>query len=248
MKPSKKAKLLALRDEIDLKLGHQPSGVLQSNLELSAKLDTLLAKPDQVVNIPDTVTVTNPTVVPPYPEFPELPTSLDLNQPKWWKPLDLSPLTKTLAGGIKSITDTLTKIFDSLRDYKDPIKVNILDKKGNVIDQFGGRAISYGGGGGGHIEVLPRFNTGSNLSVTGTASQMTATSLVADFGVLIKASNTNGGTIYVGNSLSVTAGTTAATDGFELGGGESILVKVNNANLIYLIANTGTQKAFYIVI
>ncbi len=96
-------------------------------------------------------------------------------------------------------------------------------------------------------EVEATFDHGSNQDVDTVAEQITTTSIVTTRGVVVKAANANTGTIYVGLS-DVTAGTTGATDGFELGAGESVLVKVDNANKIYVIASAVNQIAYWLAV
>lgn len=88
------------------------------------------------------------------------------------------------------------------------------------------------------------FSTGSKSSIGTSAVQITASSNVAKIGVTVKAANANTGTVYIGLS-GVTAGTTDATDGFELAGGESITIEVDNANKVYVIGSTTGQKVYW---
>lgn len=91
------------------------------------------------------------------------------------------------------------------------------------------------------------FDHGSNRDIDTTAEQITTTSYPAKQGVLVKADAANGGIVYVGNS-DVTAGTTAATDGMPLSAGESVLVKVDNANKIYVIGSAVDQVAYFMTV
>jgi len=92
--------------------------------------------------------------------------------------------------------------------------------------------------------VSASFDHGSNLDIDTTAEQITTTSFAAKFGVTVKAAVDNTDTVYIGNS-DVTAGTTAATDGFPLEPGESITLPVNNPNLLYAIGAAANQKVFW---
>ena len=92
-----------------------------------------------------------------------------------------------------------------------------------------------------------RFDHGANGDVDTIAEQLITTSIAPTIGVLIKASNTNTGIIYIGNS-DVTAGNTDATDGFELNAGESLMVECRDADEIYVIASTNNQRVSYLVI
>lgn len=92
-----------------------------------------------------------------------------------------------------------------------------------------------------------RFKTGANGDVDTTAEQLITTSVAPSIGILIKASSTNTGVIYVGDST-VTAGTTDATDGFELTAGESLMVEGRDASEIYVIASVNNQRVSYLII
>lgn len=92
--------------------------------------------------------------------------------------------------------------------------------------------------------VSSTLDHGSNLDIDTTAEQITTTSFAAKFGVTVKAAVDNTDTVYIGNS-DVTAGTTAATDGFPLEPGESITLPVNNSNLLYAIGAAANQKVFW---
>lgn len=96
-------------------------------------------------------------------------------------------------------------------------------------------------------EVTTALDHGSNRDIDTTAEQITSTSYAAKFGVLIKASPLNTGTVYIGNS-DVTAGTTDATDGFPLLPGETVLIKVNNANIPYAIGSANNQIVYWFAV
>lgn len=96
-------------------------------------------------------------------------------------------------------------------------------------------------------EVESVFDHGRNSDVDTSAEQITTTSITATRGVLVKAANANTGRIFVGNS-DVTADSSDATDGFELGAGESLLVKVDNANRVYVIASVNNQIVYWFVV
>lgn len=97
------------------------------------------------------------------------------------------------------------------------------------------------------ISAQATFNHGRKSTIGTTAVRIIVASTVAKHGVLVKAANDNTGTIYVGNS-NVTADTTDATDGFELGAGESVTVPINNANKIYVIGSVAGQKVFWVTV
>lgn len=91
------------------------------------------------------------------------------------------------------------------------------------------------------------FEHGHNSDVDTTAEQMINTTFQANRGVVVKAANNNTGIIFVGNS-DVTADSADATDGFELGAGESITIEVDNPNKIYVIASAVNQGVYWITV
>lgn len=93
--------------------------------------------------------------------------------------------------------------------------------------------------------VSATLDHGSNLDIDTSAEQITSTSFACKFGVTLKADITNTGIIYIGNS-DVTAGTTAATDGFPLSAGETLTLEVTNANIPYAIASANNQKIYWV--
>lgn len=96
--------------------------------------------------------------------------------------------------------------------------------------------------------VATSFATGSNLDIDTTAEQLVSASVACKFGVTVKAATTNTGTVYIGASSSVTAGTNDSTDGFPLEPGESVTIPVNNINLLYGIASVVNQKVFLMAV
>ena len=95
--------------------------------------------------------------------------------------------------------------------------------------------------------AVSTFDHGSNLDIDTAAEQITTTSITCKYGVQIKADDDNTGDLYIGNS-DVTAGTTAATDGFRLKPGQGLFVPVDNANKVYAIASANNQKAWFLAI
>jgi len=91
-------------------------------------------------------------------------------------------------------------------------------------------------------------NNGSNRTVTGTASTLASAQPVS-YGVQITADSGNAGTVYVGNNANITAGSAAATDGYQLAAGASVFIpKVVAADLslIYVIGSGGTQVVYFL--
>lgn len=97
------------------------------------------------------------------------------------------------------------------------------------------------------LAMLPAqgtFDHGRKSNIGTVAVQIATLSFAPKLGVLVKAANSNYARIFTGNS-DVTADSADLTDGFELGAGESVVVKVNKVNKVY-VRSTGTaQKAFW---
>ena len=91
------------------------------------------------------------------------------------------------------------------------------------------------------------LDTGSNLDIDTSAEQITSTSYPATVGVLFRADASNSGVVYLGKST-VTAGTTASTDGFPLSAGDGVFLQISNANLIYAIGSAVNQKIYFMVV
>lgn len=81
-------------------------------------------------------------------------------------------------------------------------------------------------------------------SIGTSADQIIATSTPCKMGVIVKSADANTGIVYVGTSSGVTAGGTAATDGFELGAGQSLTVPIDDANKVYIIASAASQNVY----
>lgn len=91
------------------------------------------------------------------------------------------------------------------------------------------------------------FDHGRKSSIGTSAVQITSTSTAAIIGVEVKAARTNSVRVFVGNS-DVTADSADSTDGMELGPGESVFIPVDNANKVYVIAESGSSaKVFWAV-
>ena len=92
-------------------------------------------------------------------------------------------------------------------------------------------------------DVVGRFETFQNTDIDATAEQLTATSYPATRGVLLYAPSTNSGSVFVGNSSAV-----LTTTGIRIEAGKSLLVKVNNANLIFVIGSAANQALDVLVV
>lgn len=92
--------------------------------------------------------------------------------------------------------------------------------------------------------------TGAKSSIGTSAVALTATSNPISYKVGIRAASGNSGTVYVGLSSGVTAGSDDATDGFPLAAGEYTELTrsaVSDTTGVYLIASGAGQKVFWAV-
>lgn len=95
--------------------------------------------------------------------------------------------------------------------------------------------------------VFGTVTTGSKSSIGTSAVQVNSSSIAASNSITVRADTANTGVVYIGPST-VTANTTAGTDGIPLTAGESITVPLNNINIVYAIGSATGQKVFYMVI
>ena len=101
------------------------------------------------------------------------------------------------------------------------------------------------------VDVVDRvettFDHGSNSGIGVAATRFIVAATPATLGVEVKAANSNTANVYVGN-VDVTAATVDATDGMELGPGESILVRIDDVNKLYGISTAVSQRVFWLVV
>lgn len=95
--------------------------------------------------------------------------------------------------------------------------------------------------------VASSFDHGSNSAIGTGATRFIVASVPATLGIQVKAANGNTANVYVGNS-DVTAATVDATDGFELGPGEGVLVRGDDVNKLYGISTAVSQRVFWFVV
>lgn len=87
---------------------------------------------------------------------------------------------------------------------------------------------------------------GSKGSIGATALQLTTDPTPLRRGVTVKAALGNStNKVYVGLA-GVTADNTAATDGFELLGGDSVTIEIDAASKLYVIGSTTGLKVFFV--
>ena len=87
--------------------------------------------------------------------------------------------------------------------------------------------------------LVSSFMYGTFLNVGTGAGLLQNTSFLTRVGVQIKALNANTGNCFVAVNSNVTA--TGSAAGFQLGGGDGVLVPIDNLNRIHIIANVTSQ-------
>ena len=90
-----------------------------------------------------------------------------------------------------------------------------------------------------------------SFTVSGSAIQLSGTSVPFLRGVYVKAAAANAGKVYVGLSSAVTANSASSTDGYELSAGQEFLVPAAAADdltEVYVIASQASQKIFWFTI
>jgi len=224
-------------------------------LELKHSIDEFNTKEIQKVEVKnpvEEVSISNLKDVP-------IADEVSLRKSGW-----LTQLLKGVTEAVKQTEKDIQAVRLVENDVKHPISVILSDGKKfyTAISQ----AIVSGGGGipfktaagvlkealiddSGRLQidqVGTSFDHGRKSSIGGTALQITADSVTALQGVEVKAANGNSDNIYIGNS-DVTADGSDATSGMELGAGESFLVKVDNANKVYVISDGTAQSVYWLV-
>ena len=92
------------------------------------------------------------------------------------------------------------------------------------------------------------FTQGAKSSISTSSVRMRVSSLPCVHGVMIKADPTNTGIVYIGNSSAVTNGSSDTTDGLTLSANDGVVLKITDANLVWLIASAAGQKVSYLAI
>lgn len=91
-------------------------------------------------------------------------------------------------------------------------------------------------------DVTGSFLTGQRTVGT-TVVGLVATVTSATRGVQLKASASNSGTVYVGHSSSA-----SSSNGLSLAAGEGLLLKVDDAQKIFLVSTAADQVVEYLVV
>jgi len=154
--------------------------IVQGLKSVGEKID-LLPKEFPEIHIPEAefpkeIKVSNLSELPKFPKIPEFPSEIEVKKPKWLpKPekVDLSNVEKLLFG-VKTAFSTLfgqiSTFFKKnilrirIEEQKEPLETHILDKEGNIIDDFKPRVSVSGGGGGGADIVRIKDIVGSQIN------------------------------------------------------------------------------------
>jgi len=107
-------------------------------------------------------------------------------------------------------------------EYLDALKSHLA----NISDRLGSRSTS------------PQHG---QVTVGTSVVQLPDVAIPDGFAVVIKAMNSNSGKVYIGGSG------VSTSNGYELGAGEAVGLKVSNLNYVYAIADTADQKVCWIV-
>src|SRR3990167_2065311 len=92
--------------------------------------------------------------------------------------------------------------------------------------------------------LVSSFMYGTFLNVSTGAGLIENTSFLTRVGVQVKALNANTGICYIGVDSNITA--TGSSRGFELGGGDGLLIPIDNLNRLYIIANVTSQNIAWV--
>lgn len=169
--------------------------------------------------------------------------------------------------GLEGLLTTLSGYVDQLEGYTDGIEgllTTINSSLGTLntslatidghVDGLEALATSLNG----YVDQLEGFTDGlegfigpattffhGSKSGIGTSEVALASAQALTKGVTVKAAIANTGIVYVGKT-GLTNGTTDATDGFELGNGESCFIQTDNFNDVFVIGSAAGQKVFFI--
>ena len=90
--------------------------------------------------------------------------------------------------------------------------------------------------------------TGRTSSIGTSAVALTSSDVSGDRGVQIFADSSNAGTLYVGEDDTVTADSADGTDGYPIAAGETVVIPTLRPDLLYVIASTGTNKLWWMLV
>ncbi|RIK72110.1 MAG: hypothetical protein DCC68_26775 [Planctomycetota bacterium] len=101
------------------------------------------------------------------------------------------------------------------------------------------------------LSIIERDTTNAldafRVTVGTTAAAIASAFYPCKRGVGLKADVGNSGTIYIGPS-DVTAGTTAATDGWPLAAGEELFLPLDDPRAVFAVASAASQQLHVVVV
>ena len=192
--------LMEVEDSLDDLVG------LVSNLDIPKPLDTIA-----ISNLPE---------YPKVPDFPAFPASFKIsNLPKPQsfptkievsnlpEGLDLAPLVSATEKGKQELLDGIQSLTDSVTGKDKTLKVNIVDSKGNIVDNFSPTVRTSGGvSSSGGVSIPRNLKSGRTVVVAGTATALDNSAQTAKR-IDVQGLSTNTGKIRVGSGqISVVAG------------------------------------------
>lgn len=92
--------------------------------------------------------------------------------------------------------------------------------------------------------LVSSFMYGTFLNVGTGAGLLQNTSFLTRVGVQLKALNANTGDVFVGVDSNMTA--TGSAAGFQLGGGDGVLIPIDNLNRLHIAANVTSQNLAWV--
>jgi hypothetical protein len=93
-------------------------------------------------------------------------------------------------------------------------------------------------------DVCPAFSHGSHRTLGSTAAKLISSATPVTRGVLVKAASGNNAVVFIGGA-SVTADSTAATDGYPLAAGEREFFWCDDISKLYGVTSGTNQKVFF---
>lgn len=145
--------------------------------------------------------------------------------------ISIATVGNTLAINDTNINNGLTAIYVNINNVRTDL-AGISSALGTLNTNLGTLGIS----------VPSSLKTGRITATSSSVSQMDPTGFSCQYGIQIKALSSNTNLVYFGN----TSGLVGASFGYSMDPGESLFMKLNNTNLLYLISASGNQVVTYV--
>ena len=158
--------------------------------------------------------------------------TVNVNEPKWYKPTDLTKTDNTIKLSGESVVGALSALQEAMHDPSTPVKVQIINKKGEVVESFGSVAVAGGGGGGGTANQPRNIRSGSTAVTTAATAVRLDPSDTFALRIDVQTPSTNTGTVYIGSSdVSAVVG---SEKGIGLQPGDVYAFDMMSLDIIYL--------------